>query len=81
MNKYGLLSQLAFMICLVPQPWHTFKVKHVKGVSWVMWVYQLIGYVFGGIYGLQIHQTPLIIGCLFGMLMTAIFFTLYWRYK
>jgi uncharacterized protein with PQ loop repeat len=69
------------MACLLPQPFHTYRVKHVKGVSWVMWAYQFIGYVFGLGYGLQIHQLPLIIGGSYGIFMSLIFFTLYWRYK
>lgn len=81
MNKFGLLSQLFFMICLFPQPWHTYKIKHVKGVSWVMWIWQFGGYIFGMLYGLQIHQFPLIFGSSFGMLMSAIFFTLYLKYR
>lgn len=81
MNKWGLISQVMFMACLIPQPWHTFKVKHVKGVSWIMWVYQLGGYFFGLTYGLQIHQAPLILGNVYGIFMSIIFFGLYWRYR
>jgi uncharacterized protein with PQ loop repeat len=81
MNIYGTISQAAFMVCLLPQPWRTYRVKHVKGVSWVMWVYQLMGYAFGFVYGLQIHQLPLLIGSSYGILMSAIFFALYWRYR
>ena len=81
MNKWGLISQIFFMICLLPQPWRTYKVKHVSGVSWVMWVFQLGGYLFGLTYGLQIHQFPLILGSSYGMLMSIIFFLLYYKYK
>jgi uncharacterized protein with PQ loop repeat len=81
MNLWGAISQIAFMLCLLPQPIFTYKVKHVKGVSIGMWYLQLVGYFFGLTYGLQIHQAPLIIGSGYGILVSVVFFFLYWRYK
>jgi uncharacterized protein with PQ loop repeat len=81
MNTYGMISQIAFMLCLLPQPLVTYRVKHVRGVSLGMWLLQIIGYIYGLIFGLQIKQAPLIIGSLYGMLISVVFFCLYWKYR
>ena len=81
MNTWGMISQVAFMLCLLPQPYVTYKVKHVRGVSLGMWYLQMIGYIFGLVFGLEIHQFPLILGSAYGMCVSAIFFALYWRYR
>jgi uncharacterized protein with PQ loop repeat len=81
MNLWGMISQIAFMLCLLPQPIMTYRVKHVRGVSLGMWYIQVVGYIFGLVFGLQIHQFPLILGSVYGMLISVVFMLLYWKYR
>jgi uncharacterized protein with PQ loop repeat len=81
MNLFGVVSQILFALCLIPQPIKTARVKHVKGVSLSMWVFQGLGFLFGLIYGLELQEMPLIAGNVFGLVISVIFCVLYFRYR
>ena len=69
------------MICIVPQPIKTAIKKDVSGISSTMWWLQIGGYIFGLLYGLQISQWPLIIGSVFGFVVSLLFLVLYYKYR
>lgn len=77
----GWISQMFFALCLGPQLVKSFIVKTVKGVSLEMWIMQALGYVFGLFYGLKIHQKPLIIGNIWGLVCSVIFLFAYFKYR
>ena len=77
----GYVSQFFFALCLVPQNVALFTRKTTKGVSGWMWVIQALGYSFGLWYGLNIHQWPLIIGNIWGLVCTAIFTVGFLKYR
>jgi uncharacterized protein with PQ loop repeat len=81
MNLWGLISQILFALCLVPQPIKTARVKHVKGVSGAMWVLQGFGFLFGLIYGLELKEMPLIVGNVFGLVVSLLFCVLFLKYR
>ena len=77
----GYISQLFFALCLIPQPIKTVIMKDVRGVSPMMWWLQIGGYFFGLGYGLRISQWPLILGSLFGLIVSIIFLYFYYKYR
>lgn len=81
MNLWGFISQILFGLCLIPQPIKTARIKNVKGVSSTMWILQFLGFLFGLIYGLELREIPLIAGNIFGLVVSAIFCVLYYKYK
>lgn len=77
----GYISQVFFAVCLLPQVIKLFIAKTTKGVSWVMWFFQLFGYFFGLMYGFGLHEKPLILGNVWGIFCTFVFVYAFWQYK
>jgi len=77
----GYISQFFFALCLLPQNVALFTRKTTKGVSGWMWVIQALGYTFGLVYGLNIHQWPLILGNFWGLICSAIFTIGFLKYR
>lgn len=76
----GYISQVFFSICIVPQVVKLFTAKTTKGVSWMMWAFQALGYFFGLKYGLNLNQIPLIIGNVWGIICSIAFTIGYLKY-
>ena len=77
----GYISQVFFAVCLLPQVIKIFSTKTTRGVSWTMWLFQAFGYFFGLSYGLDLHESPLIIGNFWGIFCTMLFAYGYWKYR
>jgi uncharacterized protein with PQ loop repeat len=77
----GFVSQVFFSICIVPQVVKLFTAKTTKGISWMMWTFQGLGYTFGLSYGLLLKEWPLILGNLWGLLGTFLFTIGYLKYR
>ena len=77
----GYISQVFFSICLLPQCVALFTRKTTKGISVGMWILQGGGYLTGLWYGIAIHQWPLILGQIWGIICSIVFAIGYWRYR
>jgi uncharacterized protein with PQ loop repeat len=77
----GILSQIFFAICLLPQVVKLFTAKTTKGVSWLMWFFQGLGFLFGLWYGISLSKGPLIWGNIWGLICSAAFIIGYLKYR
>lgn len=73
---FGWIATACFALCYVPQIIKTYRTKKVRDVSLDQWLIQLVGYITGLIYGIELHQTPLIFGYIWGGVSTIVYIAL-----
>ncbi len=81
MQLLGWLTTLAFAFCYWPQLYKTWKRKTVGDISVWPWFIQSVGYATGIAYGALLHQWPLLVGYIHGLLCSLLFLVLYYKYK
>jgi uncharacterized protein with PQ loop repeat len=80
-ETFGWLGTALFIICYIPQIWHTYKTKSFDGVSLFMWFVQWAAYSSCLVYSLSLKSKPLMFGYSMGWLMTAWYLELYRQYR
>ena len=77
----GWIQTILFTFMLVPQIIKTIKRKTVDDISITVSFIAAIAGIIALIYAIRIHQYSLIFKYIFGLLNTAIFVYLYYKYK
>jgi uncharacterized protein with PQ loop repeat len=75
----GWTATVLFTICYIPQIIKTARTKTVDGLSFWLLFISLVANVIALAYALLIHQMPLIIKYIGGIIFIAACLYLYWR--
>ena len=81
MKFFGIVSMALFIICFIPQIMLTYKSKNVSGMSPVLWIMVVVGYLTGLIYTIYVKDAVLIATYLIGFILSAIVLFGYYRYR
>lgn len=81
MEIVGWIVTVLFGVCYWPQIYRSYKLKSVGDISVLAWSIQTVAYAIGISYGIWLKQAPLIFGYVHGLLCSALFLVLYFKYR
>lgn len=73
----GYIATFLFSVMYIPQIIKTVKLQSVTDVSLVMYILGFVANIIALIYALMIHQTPLVVKYIIGIVAVSIYIGVY----
>lgn len=73
----GYIATFLFSVMYIPQIIKTVKLQSVTDVSLVMYILGFVANIIALIYALMIHQTPLVVKYIIGIVAVSIYLGVY----
>ena len=81
LDLFGYFAAVLTTVSFIPQVWHTFRTRDVRGISLTMYSVFTVGVACWLGYGLMLRAWPIVVANLITLILASAILTMKLRYR